>query len=58
MRGSEQAIWEDVLDAVAARDDVTFAYRTLRQYRAPSETKPGLGGLRPDAVPSRVDDPD
>ena len=63
VRGSEQAIWEDVLDAVAARDDVTFAYRTLRQYRAPSETKPGLGGPslggpRPDAMPSRVDDPD
>ena len=44
LRASEEAVWEDILDAVAARDDVAFAYRTQRMYRAPEETKPGLGG--------------
>ena len=42
VRGSEQAVWEDILDAVAARDSVAFAYRTQRLFNAPAETKPGL----------------
>jgi len=30
-RGSENAIWQDVLDAVAAEPDIDFAYPTTRQ---------------------------
>lgn len=59
VRGSEQAIWEDILDAFAARDDVDFAYRTQRVFRAPEEAKVGIGGPRGEspARPSRSDDP-
>ena len=46
-RGSEQAIWEDVLEAFAAHDDIDFAYPTQRFYHNDSEGKPGT---RPDAV--------
>lgn len=41
-RVSEEAVWEDVLDAVAARDDVAFAYTTQRVYRATEEGPPRL----------------
>ncbi len=44
LRPSEEAIWEDILDAFAARGDVAFAYNTQRMVRAPDENKPGLGG--------------
>ena len=44
LRVSEEAIWEDVLDAFATRDDVAFAYRTQRMYRTNEEGKPGAGG--------------
>jgi small-conductance mechanosensitive channel len=50
-RGTSQAIWEDILDAFAAFDDVDFAYPTQRFYdnrsegksgaRAPTEQPPG-----------------
>jgi hypothetical protein len=40
-RGSEEAIWEDVLDAFAARDDIDFAYPTQRFYDNRTEGKPG-----------------
>lgn len=39
-RGSEEAIWEDVLDAFAARDDIDFAYPTQRFYDNRTEGKP------------------
>ena len=41
-RVSEEAVWEDVLDAVAARGDVAFAHTTQRVYRATEEGPPGL----------------
>ena len=41
-RVSEDAVWEDVLDAVTARGDVAFAYTTQRVYRATEEGPPGL----------------
>ncbi len=44
LRVSEEAVWEDVLDAFAARDDVAFALRTQRMYRTNEEGKPGAGG--------------
>jgi small-conductance mechanosensitive channel len=40
-RGSEQAIWQDVLDAFAAAPDIDFAYPTVRQFRNYLEGKPG-----------------
>lgn len=46
-RGSEQDIWEDILDVFAAHDNIDFAYPTQRLYRNDSEGKPGT---RPEAV--------
>lgn len=40
-RGSEQNIWEDVLRAFGARDDIDFAYPTQRFYQNQIEGKPG-----------------
>lgn len=50
LRVSEEAIWEDVLDAFAARDDVAFALRTQRMYRTNEEGKSGAGGPPGHAV--------
>jgi small-conductance mechanosensitive channel len=46
-RGSEQAIWEDILDSFAAHEDIDFAYPTQRFYRNDTEGKPGT---RPEAI--------
>jgi small-conductance mechanosensitive channel len=46
-RGSEQAIWEDILDVFADHADIDFAYPTQRYYSNESEGKPGT---RPDAI--------
>ncbi|MEJ2469934.1 MAG: mechanosensitive ion channel family protein [Desulfuromonadales bacterium] len=46
-RGSEQDIWEDILDRFAEHDDIDFAYPTQRFYQNATEGKPGT---RPDAV--------
>lgn len=48
VRTSEQQIWEAVLDAFAAHDDLAFAYPTQRVFRAIEEAKPGL---RPEMPP-------
>ncbi len=50
-RGSEQEIWEDILDAFAAHDDIDFAYPTQRFYHNDTEGKPGT---RPEAIYSSV----
>ncbi len=47
-RGTTEAIWEDVLREFAARDDIDFAYPTVRYYDNPREGKPGT---RPEAGP-------
>ena len=39
-RGSENAIWQDVLSAFAATPDIDFAYPTARQFRNYLEGKP------------------
>jgi len=39
-RGTVEAIWEDVLNEFAARDDIDFAYPTVRYYDNPREGKP------------------
>ena len=40
-RGSEQAIWQDILDEFTASPKIDFAYPTVRQYRNATEGKPG-----------------
>lgn len=45
-RASEQAIWEDILDAFAECPNVDFAYPTQRFYDNALEGKPGLRPLR------------
>ncbi len=46
-RGSEQDIWEAILDIFASHDDIDFAYPTQRFYRNDREGKPGT---RPEAL--------
>ena len=43
-RGAEQDLWEAILDAFGARDDIDFAYPTTRLYRNDREGKPAAGG--------------
>ncbi len=40
-RSAGQTIWEDILDAFAACDDIDFAYPTQRFYDNVTEGKPG-----------------
>ncbi|HEX7122510.1 MAG TPA: mechanosensitive ion channel domain-containing protein [Gemmatimonadaceae bacterium] len=40
-RGSEQAIWQDILDEFARAANIDFAYPTVRQFRNYQEGKPG-----------------
>lgn len=40
-RGSEETIWEDILNAFATCDDIDFAYPTQRFYDNIREGKPG-----------------
>ena len=46
-RGSEQELWENILDAFAAHSDIDFANPTQRFYANLTEGKPGI---RPEAV--------
>jgi small-conductance mechanosensitive channel len=39
-RGSEQLLWESILDAFDQREDIDFAYPTSRLYFNPHEGKP------------------
>lgn len=50
-RGSEQELWESILDAFAAHDDIDFAYPTQRFY---SNAKEGKPGTRPEAIYSET----
>lgn len=43
-RGSEDQIWQDVLDAFAAEPDIDLAYPTRRFFNNKLEGKPGAGG--------------
>jgi hypothetical protein len=40
-RGSEQAVWEEILRAFAQRQDIDFAYPTQRFYNNVEEGKKG-----------------
>jgi len=42
-RSAEAAIWEEILDAFAATQDIDFAYPTQRFYDNAAEGKPGAG---------------
>ncbi len=50
-RGSEQEIWENILDAFAAHDNIDFTYPTQRFYHNNTEGKPGT---RPEAIYSDI----
>jgi len=47
-RGSEETIWEDILNAFAACSDIDFAYPTQRFYDNIREGKPGAGTSKDD----------
>lgn len=47
-RSSEADVWEDVLKAFAAADDIDFAYPTTRFYQNVDEGKPGARAHRGD----------
>lgn len=44
VRGSEQDVWETILDRFAVRDDIDLAYPTTRFFNNREEGKPGTGG--------------
>ena len=46
-RGTAEAIWERILDAFDAENDVDFAYPTQRLYFNPMEGKPGARAALP-----------
>jgi small-conductance mechanosensitive channel len=46
-RGSEQDIWENILDSFADHDNIDFAYPTQRFYSNDTEGKPGT---RPEVL--------
>ena len=46
-RGSEQEIWESILDLFAEHDNIDFAYPTQRFYHNDTEGKPGT---RPEVI--------
>ena len=56
-RGTEHAIWEDILTEFAASQDIDLAYHTTRSFKYTEEGKPGLRApsVAPEAS-SPVDD--
>jgi len=50
-RGTQAAIWEDILREFAACDDIDFAYPTQRFFDNRAEGNPGTGG---PAAPENV----
>jgi small-conductance mechanosensitive channel len=55
-RGTEQELWEGILEAFAQHDTIDFAYPTQRFYANDREGKPGT---RPDAIyDARPTDPE
>lgn len=55
-RGTEQAIWEDVLAHFADCDDIDFAYPTIRRYYNPQEGKSGARAKSPsNPLDSQID---
>ncbi len=52
-RGTEHAIWEDILTAFAAAPDIDLAYHTTRGFKYTEEGKPELRA--PPVAPHRAD---
>ncbi|MEM1041387.1 MAG: mechanosensitive ion channel family protein [Bacteroidota bacterium] len=46
-RGSEELLWETILDAFDARDDIDLAYPTVRYFHNVTEGKPGARATPP-----------
>lgn len=53
-RARKQALWEDILDEMAKRDDIDFAYPTQRMY---FNIREGKTGARPQPAMSAPPDP-
>jgi small-conductance mechanosensitive channel len=47
-RGTNEAIWEDILTRFGEREDIDFAYPTVRYYDNAAEGKPGTVPGSPD----------
>ena len=54
-RGSEQTLWEAILDAFGGRRDIWFAYPTRRLVGAPGGSVPYGAGPPPDPGPDAAD---
>ncbi|GAB5537459.1 MAG: hypothetical protein Rubg2KO_37080 [Rubricoccaceae bacterium] len=55
VRGSEESVWEAILDALATREDIDLAYPTTRFYDNRREGKPGTGGAQPGGVSRQLE---
>jgi small-conductance mechanosensitive channel len=53
-RGTEEALWEAILEAFGARDDLDFAYPTRRLYDHALEGPGGPDGVRSRRSPDRA----
>ncbi len=49
-RGTQEAVWEDILSAFSECDDIDFAYPTRRYYDNISEGKPGARADTPPQI--------
>ncbi|QHI69965.1 mechanosensitive ion channel family protein [Tichowtungia aerotolerans] len=49
-RGTEQQMWEEILDAFAAEPDIDLAYNTTRFYTLPSEDEASKNQPIPDSI--------
>lgn len=56
VRGSEQALWEAILDVLLAHEGVEFAYPTSRVFRNSEEGKPGARPAYLTPPPEHRDD--
>ena len=53
-RTTAEVVWEDVLDAFGAADDIDFAYPTIRRYINTEEGKPRTDGPTPETTPEMI----
>lgn len=50
-RGTQQAIWEEILTSLAECDDIDFAYPTVRRFSNQTEGKSGARAEMPTGIP-------
>ncbi len=53
-RGTEEQIWELILESFSQRSDIDFAYPTTRYYDNRAEGKPGTGGRQAESDPKAL----